>query len=148
MAHLHHSLRIEAPIDQVYRIARDPETWAMWFVGLTGPERVTGSGEVGTVADFELTLAGMRFPVAVEVMEDTALPEGATWVGKIDGPFEGQQRWSYRPHGGETEVTVEVDYAVPGSVLGKLADKIIIERMMERNFEHSAENLKMICEGS
>ncbi len=147
MAHLHHRLRIEAPIDQVHRTARDPESWSTWFVGLTGPERISGSGEVGTVADFGLLLAGMRFPVTVEVMEDVALPDGARWVGKVTGPFEGEQRWAYRPHGGETEVTVEVDYAVPGSILGKFADKILIERMMERNFRHSAENLKMVCEG-
>ena len=148
MPHFHHSLRIEAPIDQVYATARDPETWSTWFVGVTGPERLTGSGEVGTVADFEFLLAGMRFPVTVKVVEDKLLPEGATWVGKVSGPFEGEQRWNYRPHGGETAVTLEVEYSVPGSVFGRLADKVFIERMMERNFQHSAENLKMICEGS
>lgn len=147
MAHLHHSVRIEAPIDEVYRRARDPHQWSTWFVGLTGPDHINGSGEVGTVADFGFMLAGMRFPVTVEVTEDAALAEGARWVGRIGGPFEGEQRWTYRPHGGDTEVTVDVDYAVPGSVLGRLADKLLIEKMMERNFHHSAENLKLVCEG-
>lgn len=147
MAHLHQTMMVEAPIDEVYRTARDPHNWSTWFAGLSGPERISGDGEVGTTADFTFVLAGVGFPVTVEVADDTVLPEGATWKGKISGPLEGEQRWTYRPHGLETEVIVEVDYSVPGALLGRVADKVIIERMMERSFHHSAENLKLLCEG-
>jgi coenzyme Q-binding protein COQ10 len=148
VAHLHLTLMVEAPIDEVYRVARDPYNWSTWFAGLSGPDRIRGDGEVGTVADYSFVFAGMRFPATVEVTDDTVLPEGVTWKGKITGPLEGEQRWTYRPHGLETELIVEVDYAVPGALLGKVADKVIVERMMERNFHHSAENLKLLCEGS
>lgn len=41
---------------------------------------------------------------------------------------------------------MEMEYTVPGSVLGKVADRLIIERMMERNMIHSLDNLKLLME--
>ncbi|MBU2603341.1 MAG: SRPBCC family protein [Actinobacteria bacterium] len=146
MAHIHHTSRIGATVDQVYRVARDPQTWSTWYVGLEGPESLTGSGEAGTVGNFAFMLAGMRFPVTVEVLEDAQSSDGASWTGRIGGPLEGEHHWTYRPHGDETEVTLDVTYTVPGSALGRLADKIVLEKMMERNMHNSVENLRTVCE--
>lgn len=43
-------------------------------------------------------------------------------------------------------MTCEIEYTVPGKALGKFVDRLIIERMMERNAELTMENLKMMCE--
>jgi hypothetical protein len=35
---------------------------------------------------------------------------------------------------------------VPGSVLGKVADRLLIEKRQKRDFESSLENLKLLAE--
>ena len=146
MAHLKKSILIHAPVEKVYALARDPNRWATWYVGLSEPEEVSGEGEVGTVVKHSYLLAGMRFPVTSRVLEDHISPEGGRWKGKIEGPLAGEHTWVYTPKGGDTEVTVDIEYTVPGSALGRIADRLIIERMQERSLEQTLENLKMVCE--
>jgi len=146
MAHISKNAVIDAPLDKVYAVARDPDRWAEWFVGLSEPEKLEGSGEVGTVAEFSYALAGMNFPVKVEVLEDEIGPRSARWKGRIEGPLAGQQTWTYESVGGGTEVAMELEYTVPGSALGKLADRLVIERNQERAAEQTMENLKELCE--
>ena len=145
MASLKKSILINAPFEQVHAVARDPKRWETWYVGLSEPEKVTGDGGVGTVVQHSLLLAGIRFPVTSRVMEDHIDAMGARWKGKIEGPLAGEHTFTLTPKLGDTEVTVEMEYTVPGKLLGKIVDRLIIERMMERNIEHTLENLKMVC---
>ncbi len=40
----------------------------------------------------------------------------------------------------------EIDYTIPGKVLGKIADSLLIEKMQERGLEQTLDNLKLLCE--
>jgi len=146
MAHLKKSILIHAPVEKVYALARDPNRWATWYVGLSEPEEVSGEGEVGTVVKHSYLLAGMRFPVTSRVLEDHIGPEGGRWKGKIEGPLAGEHTWVYTPREGDTEVTADIEYTVPGSALGRIADRLIIERMQERAADQTLENLRLLCE--
>ena len=146
MAHMRKSILIQAPVEKVYALASDAARWSTWFVGMSEIDKLTGEGEVGTIAEFSYTLAGMRFPVTVEVMEAHIGPEGGRWKGKIGGPLAGEQTWTYASRDGDTEVTVDMEYTVPGKALGKIADRLIIERTQERAADETLENLKRLCE--
>lgn len=146
MAHVRKSILIHAPVEKVYGVARDPNRWPVWFVGMGDIDNLTGEGGVGTVVEFSYMMAGMRFPVTVEVLEDHVSPEGARWKGKVEGPLAGEQIWTYTPKNGDTEVTVDMEYSVPGKALGKIADRLIIERTQEHSAEQTLENLKLLCE--
>jgi len=50
------------------------------------------------------------------------------------------------PKDGDTEVTAEIEYTVPGAALGKIANRLIVERMRARSLEQTLENLKLLCE--
>jgi uncharacterized membrane protein len=147
MAFLQQGVVIHAPVEEVYAVARNPNRWPVWFVGMSEIEKLEGRGEVGTVAEFGYMMAGIRFPVTVEVLEDHIDEEGARWKGKIEGPLAGEQTWVYRPKDGETEVAVDMEYTVPGKALGKIANRLIIERTQERSLVQTLENLKILCEG-
>ncbi len=41
---------------------------------------------------------------------------------------------------------MDIDYTVPGSVLGKFADVLFVERMMGNAAEGTLKNLKSLCE--
>ena len=146
MAHIKKSVLIHAPVEKVYALARDPKRWPTWFVGMGEIEKLTGAGEVGTVAEFTYVMAGMHFPVTTKVLEDQLGPQGARWKGTIEGPLAGEQTWTYTPKGGDTEVAVDLEYTVPGKALGKIADRLIIERTQDRSADQTIENLKRLCE--
>ncbi len=148
MAHLKKSILIHAPVEEVYALARDPNRWATFWVGLSEPEELTGQGEVGTVVKHSYLMAGMRFPVTSRVLEDHIGPEGGRWKGAIEGPLAGEQTWTYSPRGDDTEVTADIQYTVPGLALGRIADRLIVERMQERAIQQTLENLKLLCEGA
>ncbi len=148
MAHLRKSILIHAPVEKVAAFAGDPKNWATFWVGLSEPEELTGQGEVGTVVKHSYLMAGMRFPVTSRVLENTAGPEGTRWRGAIEGPLSGEQTWTYRRKDGDTEVTADIEYTVPGSALGRIADRLIIERMQERALEQTLGNLKILCEAT
>ncbi len=44
-------------------------------------------------------------------------------------------------------MTVTIDYTLPGAVLGRIANRLVVERMQERSIEQTLENLKLLCEG-
>lgn len=146
MAHLRQRVMIDAPVEKVYVYARDPRHWADFWVGLSEPEELTGAGEVGTVVKHSYMMAGIRFPVTSRVLEDFFGSEGARWRGSIEGPLAGEQTWLYTPAADGTEVTVDIEYTVPGSALGRIANRLVIERMQERALTQTLENLKMLCE--
>jgi coenzyme Q-binding protein COQ10 len=146
MTHMNRTLVIHAPMEKVYAVARDPNRWPTWFVGMSEIDNLTGEGGVGTVVECDYTLAGMHFPVTVKVVEDRLDTEGGRWKGTIEGPLAGEQTWTYAPQGGDTEITVDLEYTVPGKALGKIADRLIIERAQDRTAEQTMENLRAICE--
>ena len=50
------------------------------------------------------------------------------------------------PVGEGTDVTVEADYELPAGFLGHIADRLFIEKAMERQMRHGFENFKALAE--
>ena len=146
MAHFKRSTLIQAPIEKVYAFARDPNHWNDWWVGLGEAEKIDGKGEVGTTVKHHYKLAGINFPITSRVTEDRPGPNNAHWKGTFEGPLSGKHEWTYIARGDDTEVNVDIDYAIPGKALGRIADRLLIERLEERAMEHTLENMKLMCE--
>jgi hypothetical protein len=142
MTHIRRSIIIHAKPEEVYRFARDPRYWADWYVGLSEPRTVSGTGEVGTVVESSYLLVGIHFPVTLKVPQEQEGPEVYTHTVTFVGPLAGVQIATYRPRDAGTEATFEIDYEVPAGALGRIADRFVIERMQERVVEHTLVNLK------
>jgi uncharacterized membrane protein len=52
----------------------------------------------------------------------------------------------YEPIASGTNVEVELDYELPGGFVGDAADRLFIERAMDRQISHSNENFKALAE--
>ena len=147
MTHLKDSIFIAAPPERVHAYAADPKTWSTWFAGLGEAESIEGDNSPGTVVKQSYMMMGMHLPITTTVTEHDARADGA-WHWKADnaGSIDGWQSWDYRPQDGGTFVEVEMEYEVPGSVFGKVADRLFVERNQERALRHTLENLKQITE--
>jgi uncharacterized membrane protein len=146
MAHISKSIVVGAPVEKVHAIAQDPERWTSWLIGLGETEKMSGDGGASTMVEHSYVMAGARIPVTTEVLENSSGADGARYRARARGPLAGEHTWTYEPVNGGTRVTLEMDYQVPGAALGKIADRLIVERMQARSFAQSLENLKMLCE--
>lgn len=147
MARIKDSVFIQASPEKVHAFGADPEKWSSWFVGLGEAKSVEGDNSPGTVVTHSYLLAGMHIPVTTTVTEHRADADGSFhWKGENSGLLAGWSTWDYVPRDGGTQVTLEMEYAVPGSALGKVADRLFIERSQERAAHHTLENLKQLME--
>ena len=147
MAHLKDSIFIAASPEKVHAFAADIKGWPTWFVGLGEAESVDGDNSPGTVIKQSYLSMGAHIPITTTVTENsTDAAGGRHWKAKNEGSLAGWQNWDYVPNDDGTLVEVEFEYAVPGSVLGKVADRLFVERNQKRALRHSLENLKQLIE--
>lgn len=146
MSSLKKSIFINAPLEKVAKYGMNPKEWEHWYAHLSGPENLAGDGEAGTIGKFMYTMLGMHLPMTVEVKECSLSPEKYVWAGTFEGPLSGTQTFTYITKDGGTEVTADIVYTVPGSILGKIADLLVVERIQENATIATLENLKVICE--
>ena len=75
-----------------------------------------------------------------------ALLGSSYWRGEFQGPITGTQTCTSIAKGDKTEMVDEIEYTIPGKVLGKIADSLVVEKMQERGLEQTLDNLKLLCE--
>ena len=56
--------------------------------------------------------------------------------------------YSVKPEGDGTQLTADVEYEVPQNVLGKIADKAVVERMLDQDGDNAVQNLQAILDNS
>jgi uncharacterized membrane protein len=64
----------------------------------------------------------------------------------MDGMLSGRARWELTPDGDGARLTTTFDYALPGGVLGKIADALIVRRMNAKSLEGALQNFKVLVE--
>ena len=70
-----------------------------------------------------------------------ASPDGRLHVVKARGGIPHAIRWTFQPHGNGTDFGTEVEYEIPGSLLGRLTAPFV-RRLNEREAELTVHNLK------
>jgi uncharacterized membrane protein len=143
VATVERSILINAPTDAIDAIALDGNRLSEWYVGI---ERVTPDElypEVGGHVSLVYKATAVTFNLTLTVQE---LARGHHISYRMAGMMVGTQQWSYSPEGGQTRLTALVEYDMPGGALGKIADKLVVERINAGNLEESLENLKALVE--
>lgn len=136
------SIVVEAPLDKVFTYVNDLATMPDWLKGLVEVRNVIGAGK-GQQCEWTYKMVGILLhgdAVVVDCIGDRRCTHqsigmlGATWTNTVE------------PQNGGTKLTIEVEYTLPVSVLGKLAEHLTVRRM-QRYLEYSLLNLKEILEG-
>ena len=94
---------------------------------------------------FTYTVLGLRFTGKGTLLEREA---NKNIVVKLEGGISSTQTTTYQPQDDATKVTWRFDYTMKSGILGKAVNRLLVERMNEKNAERGLENLKMLCEGS
>jgi uncharacterized membrane protein len=137
---------VDAPPDKAFALAIDAKRIPEWNASVIETRDITGSlDRVGASYVSVLKLGGRRLEGRWEVSK-VEKPRLLDFAGTAPGGGRATAINRFEPSGAGTDVTIEVDYELPGGFVGGMADKLFIERAIERDVKHSVENFKAICE--
>lgn len=145
MAHVKITEHVEAPIERVFDLFLDVKRWPEFMPGGIEVKEVTGPiDKVGT----RIREAGKFMGRTAESWDEIVEIERPRMVKmKMEGSgFKAIGTYRLTPAGTGTDVVVESDYELPAGFLGIVADRLFIEKAMERQMRHAGENMKAILE--
>jgi len=137
------SVTINAPIEKVFDAIADQEKAAQYAPGAVLTNVQGKPTEKGSSAEFDYHVVGMKFNVKITVSE---VDEPHKLVQEMSGAFPGTWTWSLEQQEQLVKVAVSIDYSVPGGILGKIANQLLLERMNQKNLESTVHGLKIYCE--
>jgi uncharacterized membrane protein len=146
MPQVREQIRIDAPVDRIWAIGADAGRIPEWQTNVVAIKEVTGPiDQVGTRYTAVNRLLGREIEGQWEITR-AEYARALEIKGTAPGGGRAVQRVTYRPAGGGTDVTVELDYELPGGFLGQFANRLFVERAVQRDIQHSLENFKALCE--
>ncbi len=146
MGHVVNSIHIDAPAERVFELSIDAQRLPEWQNTVIEVKDVSGPlDRVGAGYTAVMKIAGRRLDGRWEVTR-VEKPSYFEVTGTAPGGGRATVITRIEPAGDGTDSTVELDYELPGGFLGGFADKLFVERAIERDMKHSGENFKAICE--
>jgi hypothetical protein len=139
MNRIEQTVFIEAPIEEVFRIASDWQRWEQWFVDVGGYEPTTditrGNGAIYT---YTASMLGISARFETEITEFRE-PHG--WVGVGTKAIAHRSIWVFRESSGGTEFTYAIEYRLP--LLAALVHPLL-RRQWQRIILQSVLNLEQL----
>jgi uncharacterized protein YndB with AHSA1/START domain len=137
------SVLINQPIEKVFEFVTTPENDAQWYIGVESRDHTPGEpAGVGSTSQSTIRFLGVPVTVTWEVIEYEAPTMIA--VKTIEGPISVKSGYTLEAvEEGQTKVAVHGEADVGG--LFSLAEPLV-ERMAQRQWEASFENLKDVLE--
>ena len=146
MGEIKRSIKIDAPVDKVFKFASNYQKWPEFFVGVANVRAVTENtrGD-GAKFIYRVKALGMKFTVGTEFKE---FRENQGWTGKSFKGMEHQTQWIFKKANHSTEFTFIQRHRLPWYMGGKLVEKMFIQPEWIKIIENSLQNLKRIMENT
>jgi uncharacterized membrane protein len=137
----------DVPLEQVFDLGIDFKRYPEWNVNYHEAPEILGAGPIGIGTKIRTTMyvLGRKSEGTAEVLEFDPPKLLKTKGTSIDG---GTMTLTYRltPVGTGCDLEVVAEYEPTVGILGQIADRLFIERTVERDIEHSLANFKALVE--
>lgn len=145
MAHVTLTEHIDAPIERVFEMFIDVGRWPEWMAQATEIKDITGPlDEVGTRIHTVSSMLGRTMESWEEIVE---ADRPRLWKVRTEGSgMKGTATYRLTPAARGTDIAVEADYELSAGFLGHIADRLFLEKTLERQMRHAGENLKALIE--
>lgn len=145
MPYVEQSIEIASPVEAVFDlIAHQPERMAEWWPPIELQERVTPPPTVvGSMSRYVYNMMNVSIRGEHEV---TDMTENQRIVVKTVSGINSMFDFTFEPVAAGTRLTIRVDYSLPGSVIGQLVNRAIIEDRNIQDLQEGLANLKAIVE--
>jgi uncharacterized membrane protein len=147
MGHIRNSIVINAPVESVWAFLVDYQRAPEWQANTTEVRDFDGTpGEVGFAYTAILKAMGRRLE-GRSTITASERPRFIEEHGSASGTGKYRVTNTLAPTAeGGTALSFEMEYEFGSGFLGGIANKLIFERSIERDVQHSAENLKELIE--
>jgi uncharacterized protein YndB with AHSA1/START domain len=146
LAHVRASTTIAAPIEQVWEFLTHTSNLPRWAAEEI-EEATSDKMELGTAWTEKLRLAGRTLDVTWRIHEMTP-PHRLAYVGAAPGGGKARGTHLLEPAPGGTQLTIEVEFTLPGGIFGQVADKLIMERRTGRDVQDMLGKAKAAVEAT
>lgn len=146
MAEIVKAIDIAVPVEVAFDFVTNPQNGLKFMPNFTKFQAV---GPLSQGKGAKVEAAGTMFGVQYKtILEITEFVPNQKFVSRSTEGVKSNSTWKFKsnPDGG-TEVTFASDYTLPGSFLGRLMDKLVMEKEIEKNTIQTLVNLKKILEG-
>jgi uncharacterized membrane protein len=141
MQHMREEVRVEAPVEHVWKFYCDMSNWPDFMPRATFSDVSGPIDKVGTTYVGGMRLMGYEFKTTYEIVE--VEPKRLIHEHSDDGPMDNYFR--FEPDGDATNVVIESDYEMPGRLPGFIKD-FLSKGWMERNMRNSLADFKALAE--
>lgn len=146
MAGIVKAIDIAVPVEVAFDYVANPQNGLKFMPNFTKFQPV-GPVEHGKGAQVEAagTMFGVNYKTTLEIIE---FVPNQKFVSRSTEGVKSTSTWLFKSNAeGGTEVTFASDYTLPGSFLGRLMDKLVMEKEIEKNTIQTLVNLKKVLEG-
>ena len=143
MAVVKRKVQVKASPQRTMDLLSDASRWPDWYPGMSDIKIDAPFPEKGGKVTFKVKSAGVSMPITETVLD---YQSGKLQLFQMSGMLSGQARWEVGPEGDGTLLTTTFDYSLPGSVFGKVADALFVERLNAKSLEQGLDNFKALVE--
>ena len=141
MQHMREEIRVEAPVEHVWKFYCDPSNWPDFMPRIKVTKFSGPVDEVGTTYLQTVRMMGFEQQMTIEVIE--VEPERLYHEHSDFGPMDNYFR--FEPDGDATNVVMESDYEMPGKLPGFIKD-LVNKGWAERNMRNGLADFKALVE--
>ncbi len=144
MRKLVRSVEINAPVDRVYEFMTTPTNLPSIWPNLISVGNVQRSTDGANSFDWTYKMAGLHFRGHSRPLD---VKKNELIVTRNDEGVPSTFRWMFQPKGAQTKLTVEIEYAMPVPVVGKIAEAFMA-KVNEHDIEAMLRNAKASLEAA
>ncbi|TMA01526.1 MAG: hypothetical protein E6J97_02640 [Methanobacteriota archaeon] len=140
------SVEVDAPVEKVFEMLDNPENFPVYVPNVTKVSNIRRSEKrLGDSFDVVYSMMGMEFP---ETFTYSEYAKPKRLAARYEGRMTGSMGITLEPKGSTTLATLDVNYEVRPGPFGKIANKLLFERMNEKTADRMLENIKMVIEAT
>lgn len=144
MATISRKIFIDSPVSKVFNFVTSPGNWTKYVTSLTDVKEVSSdNSEPGTTFKWEYRMFGMNFKGKGRVIENV---KNKKFGLMMEGGFPIVERYAFSPSDKGTELLFEMEYEIPGKLLGSIANKVVIEKLNRKEAANVLSKVKTLCE--
>jgi ligand-binding SRPBCC domain-containing protein len=144
MASIKRSIKINAPLSKVFDYVTKPENWTRYVTSLVDVRNLSDAEpKAGTSFEWTYRMLGINHEGKGKITE---FERNKKFAMEMEGSFPIHESYHFEGDEKQAELMFEIQYNVPGKVLGVIANSLVIEKMNITEAVAVLNKIKTICE--